>query len=92
MLKPKRKITRDEIKKDSFIESVFEVRSYIRDNSKFLSRIVSGLALMILLVIFYGQSSRNNLREAKFLLTQSSLYLDNGDIQNAKILFQELIE
>ena len=90
MLKPKRKITRDEIKKDPFVESVFEVRSYIKDNSKFISRIVGGMALIILLVIFYGQSSKNNFREAEFLLTQSSLYLDNGDIENAKILLQEL--
>ncbi len=92
MLKPKRKITRDEIKKDSFVESIFEVRSYIRDNTKSLSRVVGGLALIFLLVVFYVQSSKNNKLEAEFLLTQSSLYLDSGDIQNAKILLQELTD
>ena len=39
MLKPKRKITRDEIKKDSFVESVFLIRSYINDNLQLLGRI-----------------------------------------------------
>ena len=92
MLKPKRKITRDELKKDSFVESVFELRSYLKDNLTILSRIGGGLVLIIALAIFFGQSSRNNFREAEFLLTQSSLYLDNGDTQNAKILLQELTD
>ena len=92
MLKPKRKITRDEIKKDSFVESVFEVRSYIMDNSKLLSRIGGGIALLCIIIAFFAQSSKNNIHEAEFLLTQSTLYLDNGDSQNAKILLQELTD
>ena len=92
MLKPKRKITREEIKKDSFVESVFKTRSFVRDNSKLFYRIGGGCAILFTLVIFFGISLKNNKQEAEFLLTQSTLYLDGGDKQNAKIILQELVD
>ena len=92
MLKPKRKITRDQIKNDSFVEAIFDIRSYVMDNSKLLSRIGGGFVVLLLLIVFLGQSSKNNKREAEFLLTQSNVYLDNGDSQNAKIILQELVD
>ncbi|MBD30611.1 MAG: hypothetical protein CMG44_00170 [Candidatus Marinimicrobia bacterium] len=92
MLKPKRKITRDEIKKDSFVESVFMIRSYINDNFQLLGRIGGGVALIIIIMIFLSQSFQNNRQEAEYLLTKSTLYLDSGDLQNAKIQLQELID
>ena len=92
MLKPKRKITRDQIKNDSFVETIFDIRSYVMDNSKLLSRIGGGFVVLLLLIVFLGQSSKNNKREAEFLLTQSNVYLDNGDSQNAKIILQELVD
>ena len=92
MLKPKRKITRDEIKKDSFVESVFLIRSYINDNLQLLGRIGGGIGLLIIIIIFLSQSFQNNRQEAEYLLTKSTLYLDNGDLQNAKIQLQELID
>ena len=92
MLKPKRKITRDQIKNDSFVETIFDIRSYVMDNSKLLSRIGGVFVVLLILVIFLGQSSKNNKQEAGFLLTQSNIYLDNGDSQNAKIILQELVD
>ena len=92
MLKPKRKIARDEIKNDTFVETIFEVRSYIKDNTKLLSRAGGGFIVLLVLIVFLGQSSKNNKREGQFLLTQSTVYLDNGDSQNAKILLQELTD
>ena len=92
MLKPKRKITRDQIKNDSFVEAIFDIRSYVMDNSKLLSRIGGGFVVLLLIIVFLGQSSKNNKREAEFLLTQSNVYLDNGDSQNAKIILQELVD
>ena len=90
MLKPKRKIARDEIKNDTFVETIFEVRSYVKDNTKLLSRVGVGFIVLLVLIVFLGQSSKNNKREGQFLLTQSTVYLDNGDSQNAKIVLQEL--
>ena len=49
MLKPKRKITRDQIKNDSFVETIFDIRSYVMDNSKLLSRI--GVVFVVLLIL-----------------------------------------
>ena len=92
MLKPKRKITRDQIKNDSFVETIFDIRSYVMDNSKLLSRIGGVFVVLLILIIFLGQSSKNNKQEAGFLLTQSNIYLDNGDSQNAKIILQELVD
>ena len=37
-------------------------------------------------------SLKNNKQEAEFLLTQSTLFLDGGDKQNAKIILQELVD
>lgn len=92
MLKPKRKITRDEIKKDSFIESVFQLRAFIKENMQLLTRIGGGIGLLIAVMVFLSQSFQNNREEAQYLLTKATLYLDNGDMQNAKIQLQELVD
>ena len=55
MLKPKRKITRDQIKNDSFVETIFDIRSYVMDNSKLLSRIGGGFVVLLLLIVFWGK-------------------------------------
>lgn len=41
MLKPKRKTTKEEIKKDSFVETVFNFRVFLKENSQILIRSVS---------------------------------------------------
>jgi tetratricopeptide (TPR) repeat protein len=92
MLKPKRKITRDEIKKDSFVESVFQLRTFIKENRQLLTRIGGGIGLLAFVMIFLSQSFQNNQKEAQYLLTKSTLFLDNGDSQNAKIQLQELVD
>ena len=92
MLKPKRKTTKEEIKKDSFVETVFNFRVLLKENSQILIRSVSVVGTLIVIIILFSRINENNKNEAELLLTKSSLYRDNGDSQNAKIYLQELVD
>lgn len=92
MLKPKRKTTKEEIKKDSFVETVFNFRVLLKENSQILIRSVSVVGALIVIIILFSRINENNKNEAELLLTKSSLYRDNGDSQNAKIYLQELVD
>ena len=92
MLKPKRKTTKEEIKKDSFVETVFNFRVFLKENSQILIRSVSVVGALIVIIILFSRINENNKNEAELLLTKSSLYRNNGDSQNAKIYLQELVD
>ena len=52
MLKPRKKITRKEIKKDPVLEKVANTYSFIQNKQKVLTRIGIGVAIGFILPIF----------------------------------------
>ena len=92
MLKPKRKTTKEVMKQDSFVETVFNIREFLKGNSQILTRITGVLVGLIVILILFSRAQENNFKEAELLLSKSNLFLDNGDVQNAKINLQELVD
>ena len=92
MLKPKRKTTKEEMKRDSFVEMVFNIREFLKGNSQILTRISGVLVGLIIILLLFSRAQENNFKEAELLLSKSDLFLDNGDVQNAKINLQELVD
>ena len=67
MLKPKRKTTKEEIKKDSFVETVFNFRVLLKENSQILIRSVSVVGALIVIIILFSRINENNKNEAELL-------------------------
>lgn len=92
MLKPKRKITSKEINRDPFLETIYAVKEHF--NSKKQQYIKIGISALsfVLLLFFLNQNSKSNAMEAEFGLSIGMVYLEKGDIQNAMLQFQQIID
>ena len=92
MLKPKRKITSKEINRDPFLETIYTVKeNFNSKKQKYIKIGISGISV-ILLLFFLNQNSKSNAMEAEFGLSIGMVYLEKGDIQNAMLQFQQIID
>ncbi len=92
MLRPKRKITRQEIKKDPVLEKVSQTEYFIRENGKMLSYIGIGIVLVVVLSVLIIRSKRSANQEASAELGVAQLSVANNDTKDAILRLEDLIE
>ena len=92
MLKPKRKITRQEIQKDPFLEFINEAQQWLKDNKKIIYQVAFGVIAVIAVVYFLNNSRTNSSKEGEALLGKALLSQDMGDIENTKFQLQTLVD
>jgi tetratricopeptide (TPR) repeat protein len=92
MLKPKRKITRKEIKHDPVLEKIGEANDFMRTHGKLLSYIVIALAAIIVVSILLVNSKKKANLEASGVLGIAEMALNNNDLDNAILQLEDLIQ
>ena len=92
MLKPKRKITKKEIQRDPFIESIFSFKEHINQKKSIYTKAIIGVFAVFILGYFYTNNQYSNLEAAENLMTKAMVYIDLGDNDNAMIYLQEVID
>ena len=92
MLKPKRKISKQEIKKDPFLEFINSAQQWLQINKKVLYQIAFGIVAVILIIYFVSNRRGNSTIESEGLLGKALLAQDMGDLENAKFQLQTLVD
>ncbi len=92
MLKPKKKVTKRELKQDKFVLFTLKAKNYIEDNARLLARVGIGLLILIVLVSFYVRSKRSASVEASALLGEAQLAYNLGDSKRAESVLKKLID
>ncbi len=92
MLKPKRKITRQEIQKDPFLEFINEAQQWLKDNKKLIYQVAFGVIAVVAIVYFLNNSRSNSSNEGEALLGKALLSQDMGDVENTKFQLQSLVD
>ncbi len=92
MLKPKRKITRREIKKDPLLEKISQAEAIIRKKSKQISYITIGLVVIIVLSFIIIRSKKMANREAAGELGIAELSIQRGDYDDAILRLEKLVD
>ncbi|GAB4379145.1 MAG: hypothetical protein Kow0042_28230 [Calditrichia bacterium] len=92
MLKPKKKITRRELKEDKFVTFTLKARDFIEENAKLLVRVGIGVLILIILVSFYVRSKRSANIQANALLGEAQLLMMQGDTSRVETLLKQLVE
>ena len=92
MLKPKRKITRKEMKKDPLLEKITQVETFVRSKPKQIIYITIGLVAVIVFCMVFFQSKKSANREASGLLGIAELSIAREDYDDAIIRFENLID
>ena len=84
MLRPKKKITRKEIQRDPFLESVDQAQAHLEDNRSLYLKIGIGLIAVILFFNFRSDQNAKHGTEASATLGKALVTLDQGDKSSAK--------
>lgn len=83
MLKPKKKISKREIKEDRLVSSYFEATSWYEQNKKLVSSVVTGLVIVVILAVVIGNNIANNNEQASLELAKVMAYYDQGNYVGA---------
>ncbi len=92
MLKPKRKIMKQELKKDPVLEKAVEMETFVKDNSKLLFGIIGGIAVIIILsfVMIKSKNKANITASGEFGIAE--LALSRGDVEDGILRLENIID
>ena len=91
MLRPKKKITKKDIQRDPFLESVDQAQAHLEDNRSLYFKI--GFAVLILIVAFNILSNKNNqqIQKASASLGEALITLDRSDKTTAQFQLETVL-
>ena len=92
MLKPKRKITKQNLKEDKLVKTTLQVKNYLEENSKQVFYFVSGVLLVILIIMWYRYYSQKTNEEAIAQLGMAQIEFTNGNYDKATKRLLTLIQ
>jgi tetratricopeptide (TPR) repeat protein len=92
MLKPKKKLTRKEIKRDPFLETIFKIRQNLSENRTFYTRVVAVAVGIFIVGTLFVRNSNARKEEANAALGKAMVYIDLGDDDNSRLYLQDVID
>ena len=91
MLKPQRKITRKEIKRDAFLETIDKIEYNFEQNKKTYLNIALGIIAVIIFVnVLLNKQSQKDI-DSNSALGIALVAFDNKDYENAKFQFESIL-
>ena len=91
MLKPQRKITRKEIKRDPFLETIDKIEYNFEQNKKTYLNIVLGIIAVIIFVnVLLNKQGQKDI-DSNSALGIALVAFDNEDYENAKFQFETIL-
>ncbi|MBI3586269.1 MAG: tetratricopeptide repeat protein [Ignavibacteriales bacterium] len=78
MLKPKKKISKKEMKEDKLVTTYFEATSWYENNKKIVNGVFTGLIIVAVLIVVVTNNMRSNNEKATTELGKVLRYYDEG--------------
>ena len=92
MLKPKKKITKKELKEDKFVKFTLQAKTFLDENYKQAFYMVAGIFAIVLLIIIYFYAHNANVAEAQAQLGIAQVEYSNLNYDKAIARLEGLIE
>ena len=92
MLKPKKRLTKKEIKEDKFVQKTMQAKAYVEENYQKVMGIVAGIFAVILLIMVISYYRGQSQQEANALLGEAQLEYHNLNYTKAKAMLNRLME
>lgn len=90
MTKTQHRITKHEMKEDSFVTFAFRVQEYIQSNQKTLIIVLGGFVLVVAGLWLYSSASDRSKGEAEALLAQAFVRVQQNDMPGAAAIYREV--
>jgi tetratricopeptide (TPR) repeat protein len=78
MLKPKKKITKKEIKEDKLVTTYFEATTWYEANKKIVNGVLGGVVILAIVIVAYMNNVNSNNTKANTELGKVLSYYDQG--------------
>ncbi|RMD94745.1 MAG: hypothetical protein D6813_01615, partial [Calditrichaeota bacterium] len=88
----KKKLTRRQIKEDKLVTYYFKTTDYLRQNSRFLSSLIIGLAIIVFLTFLYAKNKSAKEENAAVELTKAKAEYFQKNYESAIKLLEDLVE
>ena len=92
MLKPKKKISKKELKEDKFVKFTLQAKTYLDENAKQVFYMVVGILAVVLLIIVFVYAHNANVAEAQAQLGIAQIEYTNLNYDKAIARLESLIE
>ena len=92
MLKPKKKITKKEIKKDPVLEKVANTYGFVKEKHLIIIKISLGVAIGIILFLVWSSHKDKLNLESNLALSKALISWQTDDLDNAKLQFEILAD
>jgi tetratricopeptide (TPR) repeat protein len=92
MLKPRKKITKKELKEDKFVIYTIKAKEYVENNARRIMWMAITVLAVILVFSYFSRSKRTANLEASALFSEASLAMSQGNIQQGETQIKQLIE
>jgi len=84
MLKPKKKISKKELKHDPLLTSIGQAKTYYDQNKKYLSYATTGLIVLVIAIVIFVNNRRANAEKAATELGKIYKIYDNAAMDKAQ--------
>jgi len=91
MLKPKKNITRKEIQRDPFLESVDQAQAHLEENRSLYLKVAICLIVVLLGYNIMNEKSTQHKLDASAALGQALVAIDRGDVSNAQFQLETVL-
>jgi tetratricopeptide (TPR) repeat protein len=92
MLKPKKKVTKQDLKEDKFVKFSLQAKSWFDENYQKIMRIALGIGAIIVILLFYYYNSQETAKEANSQLGIAEIEYKNGNLAKASERLIKLID
>ncbi len=92
MMKAKRRLTRREIKEDKLVTYTYKVTDFLNKNTKLVTGVVIGLALVALIAVMMVRSKKQAEQMASAKMAEAMIYYDQMNYDKAIPIFKDIID
>ena len=91
MLKPKKTITKKEIQRDPFLESINKTQAHLQEKRSYYMKMALGLIVVLIGYNIISEKKSQSNFDASAALGQAMVALDRGDLENAQFQLETVI-
>ena len=73
MLKPKKKITKKEIKEDRLVTTYFEATTWYQTNKKIVNGVLTGMVVLAIVIVAYANNVSSNSQKATMTMARTTM-------------------
>ena len=92
MLKARKRITKKEIKRDPFLETVSKAKEYVEDNQKMITRVGIGVAAVIIVAMIINRNITAEKAASEAALGNAFVSINTGDRDNSLLQLEILVD